>query len=1688
MKNLKKVLAMVLAFACTFTMFASAKVYEDVQPGSEFSEAITMLSDLGIIQGKSDSKYHPEDTITRAEACALIARLMTGDPNAAGFGGAHHFKDVVKGSWQDSAIGYCVVNGIAIGVDAAGTRFEPNRPIKDKEFVTMLVRALGYETPDMKKDFPFSYMSSARAIGLLEDVNMIPDTDALRGEDAQVIFNAMFVDYARGAKMVNTTHGTSVEKYPTLAESVWKLDRAAVGTWNKKDNEDVTLSNCKAHTWVIIGEAQDEENALLAYPIDDDTTELYKAEEKKYEYKPFKFKYEGDADALRGYQVELWGAGKHGEPTWEKEGDKFVYSQDWTIKAIKTVKGQTKYDYNASMSDKKDDNGSIVLAEDKTVDLGSVADNAKNVTHADEVAEVVTFLGNELNTIKVKEDKDVEKALNVRNGMQYQLMDWDSDGNIDWIVVDEARYYKVESATSKRVTVTSMDGNNLKSDKDSKTETWKIDESEKIGKNEANKDVKIKYEVPEGLKEGDVVEVTYKVTYEDKAQLITATVKTVDADNQKLEKVGTKDGLTLTFGDEEVKVAQNAKTGDVIVPANPETYKGFNGEELGTEFALYKNRNGFLVYSDYATESSNYMMVLNTFGGKDTTGNRDLAVIDFVDANNQMHKDVKVSSGVRVLDKNGDTLVGRFNSQKAYDNREFDESQVVGNVFKYWTDADGVITKMQAVFDAAGAEMADEYEYDADADRLIDTTGASKKYVASLEDANIIFAVKENYIRSNGTADDRVIGENLEVKSDDVLATKQKDIPDINNGADKTHPKQMLGNRLKDNVNAWMGNNTNKQKVVVQLNNNSEASAAILGVENFNKFNAGQTKLALVTNVSEDSKGVIEAEVAFDGKVETVASAEKQDFEDIVKVYNGSEDKDITGADATITAPDNGIFNGGKLSDLVNDGGQYAEITVDADGKLTKLVFMDDDTTDGNDNKLRGHYYTVSRNLVREVKDKNLRYHLNNNKDYSGDKAAQLYAGSDDKLQTVKRLPSESAGYAEDAKFYQIDGTPTRHDNKYEGTRLTVNDGFNRLRQSDIKVIEKSDIGASEPNFDSKKNVYEVSDLAFNSDGDLVAVYSFKNDLDEDADYKYVKPADKFDVTGVQFAKTNGTATGNEVNTLTGKNDQFVVYVEGAVNKTKAGGVGVTGLTKENFKVTFGSTGVQPVVENATAIANNDGFYVLDLNMNVDTGRAVTVEVIGGGNIVNVASNAKVEDTTPVLGGGDAGTTTPGTGSEESANATNIVVKNIATADLTLQVLDKQGSAMDKLPASDFKVSVNGRELTQGTDFDVTLPTIGSTEYKLTLKTGGIIKTADWTDAAIKNVTITVGKGCSETYTQQVTADAIAVTSTAVDYALNSATDKFEVSAVTLVNVKETDVKAAEVKVGADKADNHATDITVNGGKLYIAANWLNTLKENDTVKFKLTDGSTVSSEVTVTVKAAPTLASDVKATQTKGEKANAGKQAKYTATVTASTTAADKVKVALKKDGTTIVETDEVTITQSNDNQSAQALATALQNKLKAAGNEDYTVENTNSTNKIVATAKTPATEKLTIELTANGGGTTTLAKDGTLDACVDGVEPTAGKAGTLTFTVPAGATEEAEWTLTINKASPDAKVVVSLRANDTAEAIAEMVAKKITATASLNLTATNNGAEVTITEATGHEGDTFKDTTADDVKFAKN
>ena len=1055
MKNLKKVLAMVLAFACTFTMFAGAKVFEDVPAGSDYSEAITMLSDLGIIQGKDDGKYHPEDTITRAEACAMIARMMTGDPNVSQYVGAQNFTDVAKGSWKDSAIGYCYINNIVIGV--GNNKFEPDRAITDAEFITMVVRAMGYETPDMAQGYPYTYMSNAQAIGLLDGVNMVANTDALRGEDAQVIYNALFADYARGAKLVNTTHGTSVETYPTLAESVWGLSRAAVGEWQKdnKDDETAELTNCKAHTWVVVGADKKEEGHILAYPIDDDTTDIYESDVTKVngtKYVPYSFKYDGDVESIKGYQVELWGQGKHGDPTWEKGEGKFVYSDNWEIKAVKTVKGQTKYDYDASKADSKSENGEIALDEE-TLKLESVADNAKQLAKANTTETgLTTYLSkDEYNGEKIGDKKNVEKALNVRNGAQYKLMDWDSDGDIDWVVVDQASYFKVESVNSKRLTVSAMKADSkLQSKAEDESKTWKLDDLND------EKDYKVKYEVPEDLEEGDVIELTYKVAYDkgEKCEVITATATKVEADTAELDKVSTKDDLELTFDGEVNKIAQNAAFGDVIDPANPDKYADFDDEELGTEFALWKNRNGFIVYSDYATETSNYMMVLDTGNGSDKTGDRKLATLDVLYADNSTKKDVEVVSDLKLdgYDK---------------DDRTWDESEVVGNVYKYWADEDGTITKMESVFSMTNdTESAEKYTYDSSNDRLKE--GSS--FIASLEEADVIFAVTKNDAKSDNTGYIEVTaGGDYKVDAGNVLAVKQADIPDIALKDSYTTTVELDGESTANYTGhqaTWLGDK-NKNHYIAEVNGNGEASAAILGVDSFNKFNAAATTVGLVTSVSYDKNDVVEIEVAYKGEVTTLKSNEKVDFDDVVEQYNKTSNKDT------------GLTTKGAAA-LLKDNAAYAEITTNADGVLTNVTFMD-----VNNKKAVGHYYEVSRRIITDVKDSNVAY---------GDSTAYFY--NDKNLYSVGRLDVTDTDTDKDIKYYTIDGRPTTHNDKYNNVKMSVANGFDGTpditAESDSSLIE-SYVNDKFDNADT----YQVADLARKIDGDIVAAFAFDGSLGE---------------------------------------------------------------------------------------------------------------------------------------------------------------------------------------------------------------------------------------------------------------------------------------------------------------------------------------------------------------------------------------------------------------------------------------------------------------------------------------------------------------------------------------------------------------------------------------------------------------
>lgn len=89
------------------------------------------------VQGYPDGSFQPNGNVTRAEAAAMLARLLAEDKGDS-IWGRMKFRDVAGGSWYADYINYLAGYGIAVG--RGNNEFAPNAAISRAEFVAMAVR------------------------------------------------------------------------------------------------------------------------------------------------------------------------------------------------------------------------------------------------------------------------------------------------------------------------------------------------------------------------------------------------------------------------------------------------------------------------------------------------------------------------------------------------------------------------------------------------------------------------------------------------------------------------------------------------------------------------------------------------------------------------------------------------------------------------------------------------------------------------------------------------------------------------------------------------------------------------------------------------------------------------------------------------------------------------------------------------------------------------------------------------------------------------------------------------------------------------------------------------------------------------------------------------------------------------------------------------------------------------------------------------------------------------------------------------------------------------------------------------------------------------------------------------------------------------------------------------------------
>ena len=411
MKNLKKVLALVLAFACAFTMFAGAASYSD-KADIKATTAVDMLSSLGVIQGYEDGSFKPNTTVTRAQMAKMIFTIMNGgnDNANAYISLPTKFTDLPTAAWAQGYVRYLQNTGIIAGKSV--TKFAPNDTVTGLEAAKMVLVAAGYNAQKAGLTgaaWAQNTMKYGQLNNLFEDVDADLNAALPRQYAAQILYNALDMKRVVWSNDINDfKNATDVSGEKTIGEKYMDL---------YKTSAEVLTSVKKTS-------GKDTYEIKLADKV------KYADDKKEQEFT----KVPTDVSDLLGLKVKVLVRVK-------TNGDQDVYGvyadDDSKVIATGTV-GQLENVSSDSMKTKM--NGTEYKLDKANNKLKVIYANKGVSTDTVATIEQATAIDQVAGTVK--------------------LVDTDGNNKVDTVVVTPAKVGKITYAGSKKVTISNGVGSN----------------------------------------------------------------------------------------------------------------------------------------------------------------------------------------------------------------------------------------------------------------------------------------------------------------------------------------------------------------------------------------------------------------------------------------------------------------------------------------------------------------------------------------------------------------------------------------------------------------------------------------------------------------------------------------------------------------------------------------------------------------------------------------------------------------------------------------------------------------------------------------------------------------------------------------------------------------------------------------------------------------------------------------------------------------------------------------------------------------------------------------------------------------------------------------------------------------------------------------------------------------------------
>ena len=654
MRNLKRTLSLVLAALMLMGMMvvgAGAAGVDDFSDKDEIvnKDAVSMLTILGVINGKEDGSYYaPKDNVTRAEMAKMIATILNqgADVNDL-YANLETGLTDIDNSWAKGYINYCYSLGIIAG-RGNGT-FDPTAPVTGNEAAKMLLVAIGYD-PEVEgltgASWAIKTTSLASTLGIFDDLTAPTAENLNRDNAALLIYNALDVEmiqkYEDGYAMIFEDHRTLLSnKY-----GVYKVEGIVTA------NEWAELNQTNSEATAKTGKTTLDHVKVYASTTSNTTVAEY-VEEKE----PVTFNVSTDVSML-GKAVTM-------------------YIKKTTVLANSTVLGVT-VDDKVNVIEGTVANSSKVTDLLKGTGLSVTDDTEYYVNYgyesASKAAELISDFDWDTNTSK----------FNV-NGVDVKLIDNNNDGDVEYVLYIRETLSNVVRTSTKDETVTInvpvVNGNGLLAKNNNTTTTTQVlDNADVVTSMDLAADDLILYVQYGGR------------TYITEPTIVTGTMTRVDRDQADELYITVDDGETYKMS--YIREVESQVDAD-ITRFYIENAGKSNGAKFDTKYDFILDSNGYIVAFRPAEDVvTNYGLVLESAWTQNALDYSGQVKILRADAVEQTYT-INWSASDDCF-RNGSSDLEKYLGTRDVNNEDGIGANTlgaaVGTVIEYSVDADGILT------------------------------------------------------------------------------------------------------------------------------------------------------------------------------------------------------------------------------------------------------------------------------------------------------------------------------------------------------------------------------------------------------------------------------------------------------------------------------------------------------------------------------------------------------------------------------------------------------------------------------------------------------------------------------------------------------------------------------------------------------------------------------------------------------------------------------------------------------------------------------------------------------------------------------------------------------------------------------------------------------------------------------------